>query len=63
MIQPPVSLVLGGEHYFSALPSSFVFACSEVLLNNQLYCHPLLLELWTSGEDKDSLVGIAKVCE
>ncbi|CAI8031849.1 Centrosomal protein of 120 kDa, partial [Geodia barretti] len=61
VVQPPVSLVLGGENYFSASTYSFVFACSEDSLHNQLYCHPILLEVLMERGNCHSLVGIAQV--
>ena len=61
LVEPAVSLVLGAENHFSASPSSFKFASNEMLLKYQLSHHPLTLEVWTSGEATDSLVGIAKV--
>ena len=63
VVQPPVSLVLGGENYFSASTYSFVFACSEDSLHNQLYCHPILLEVLMERGNCHSLVGIAQVNE
>ena len=63
LVQPAVSLVPGVEHHFSASPSSFKFACSEMSLKTQLHCHPLSLEVWTSQEESDNLAGVAKVCK
>jgi hypothetical protein len=61
VLQPPVSLVLGGENYFSASTYSFVFACSEDSLHKQLYCHPMSLEVLMARGNYHNLVGIAQV--
>jgi hypothetical protein len=59
--KPLISPVFGEEHHFSGTLSTFRFACGISSLVHHLQYDPLSLEVWTSGEKVDNLVGVAKV--
>ena len=61
VFQPPISLVMGAENYFSSAISTFNFVSNKNSLMQQLHSHPLTVELWASGEKSESQIGIAKV--
>lgn len=64
IVQPTSPLVLGTKQKFSESLSTFRFTADKSSLVQQLYMHPLSLELWAIyGERSDCLVGIARVCK